>query len=98
VLQTKVKIGWIIEKDHIARYCEDAEETYLDGNIHGDYDPKESVAFKMYDDDRELYYSGRVTDNEYAEAQDALLNWGMHYAGCTILKVYRNHKLTQEIG
>ena len=39
--------------------------------------------FKLYDDDDDLYYSGRFWGDEDSEEAFAPLDWGSRYAGCT---------------
>lgn len=66
-----------------------------DATIPGD---GKTVAFRLYDDDGELYYEGTMTDDEDAANQSAALRWGESFAGCTTVKVKRGRKWTQEIG
>lgn len=51
-----------------------------------------TVPFKLYDDDDELYYSGRL--HEDCEDEFVALNWGMYDSGCTYCTI-RNPKTGQ---
>jgi len=58
-----------------------------------------SRRFRLYDDDGELYYSGWLLDDDgELLVQQWVLAWGMAYAGCTTIKVFKNGKWVQEIG
>jgi hypothetical protein len=52
-------------------------------------DPSDVVRFKMLDDDREVYYSGRMDRATYEMDEDTpgsaynLLEWGTADSGCT---------------
>jgi hypothetical protein len=56
------------------------------------------VKFRLFDDDGELYYEGRLTDDDECENQSAALRFGEADAGCTTILVLRGHMWTQEIG
>lgn len=57
------------------------------------------IRFRLYDDDGELYYEGRLTDDDEAENQFAAVRWGETMAGTTTIKVRRgNGPWVQEIG
>lgn len=56
------------------------------------------VKFRLFDDDGELYYEGRLTDDDECENQSAALRFGEADAGCTTILVERNGEWTQEIG
>lgn len=56
------------------------------------------IKFKMFDDDGELYYEGRLTDDPDCENQSAALRFGEADAGCTLIIVERNGEWVQEIG
>lgn len=50
--------------------------------------PRQGIKFKLYDDDGELYYSGRYIGPDDSEtAQFSPLDWGTWNAGCTYMKV-----------
>ena len=78
--------SWIITKDLI-----DGEEVNVIGPRNSTFDwtknPNAGEAFKMYDDDKELYYLGRITGNY--EGFEPLDDFGMPNAGCTGIK-YRD--------
>ena len=90
---------WIITKDHIedgaavdtgsSRWEEEAKEWW---NNYKDHLP---VRFKMYDDDGELYYEGRMEIEDFHPLDD----FGMPNSGCTELWYSKNNqafKLLQE--
>lgn len=56
------------------------------------------VPFRLYDDDGELYYEGRLTDDDECANQSAALRFGESDAGCTRIEVLRDGKWKQEIG
>lgn len=56
------------------------------------------VKFRLYDDDGELCYEGRLNDDDDCENQSAALRFGEADAGCTTILVLRGRKWTQEIG
>jgi len=65
--------------------------------------PDEKLAvidFQMFDDDGELYYEGRLHDDDECLNQSAALKWGEGDAGCTTIKVNRHDGKgwVQEIG
>lgn len=93
--------AWIIDKDHIdegrsvgvmgPRNIDPKLEKALEAN------KKHGIPFKMYDDDGELYYSGRILlnlvdpdafegDEEFAPLDD----FGMPGAGCTSIHYQNN--------
>lgn len=85
------KYGWVITQDFL-------EET--DQQVFGPYDiPKhhqdaliagDGLDFRMYDDDGNLYYQGRVVFDSDYQAEDMqfepLTDFGMPYAGCTEIR------------
>ena len=58
---------------------------------------KGNIKFKLFDDDEILYYEGWLLDDEECLAQQFILQWAMHDAGCTIIKVQREGTWVQEI-
>ena len=62
--------------------------------------PLKAIDFRLYDDDGELYYGGRLHDDDECENQSAALKWGEGFAGCTTIKVNRQDGKgwVQEIG
>lgn len=90
---------WVIQHDHLAR-----DFAGLDSRV-GKYDNEpslpnegEEVAFLLFDDDGELYYSGWLNDDPDCANQSAALKWAAADAGCTTIKVLRDGKWVQEIG
>jgi len=51
------------------------------------------VQFRMYDDDGNLYYSGRMKIEDF----DPLDDYGMPNAGCTYLKYRRGNKAWEHL-
>jgi hypothetical protein len=49
----------------------------------------EKVAFRLYDDDDELYYQGVLDDDDECLNQSAALSWGEGDSGCTTIRVWR---------
>ena len=49
-------------------------------------------SFRLYDDDGELYYSGRSDDRD-SEKAFAPLDWAMRHAGCTEIKYQEGNGL-----
>jgi hypothetical protein len=58
----------------------------------------ELVPFRLYDDDGELCYSGRLHDDDDCENQSAALRYGESDVGATTIKVKRGNEWKQEIG
>lgn len=91
--------AWIITKDHLAEGVEDS-----DVGVQGPraaspealarVSDGEGRLFRMYDDDGELYYTGRLLDTtgEYDEqaCYAPLGDYGMPGAGCVVVK-YHGH-------
>lgn len=48
------------------------------------------VKFRLFDDDMNLYYEGVMTSTDDCDEDGvfAPLDWGTHYAGCTMLYVF----------
>lgn len=69
---------WIITKDHIGDLDEKTRVGY--GNYKGEPNNL-SIRFKLYDDDGELCYEGRCSEEDFAP-----LDWAMNDAGCTEMK------------
>lgn len=71
---------FLVTFDHL-----DGCEMILEG--HGFNPETADTAFRLYDDDGILYYSGILTDDEFGDAQILALIWGRQDAGCTTIKV-----------
>jgi len=90
------KYGWIITKDHLAEDMGSIDFPPRDDtNVLGPRDitprlrrdllsPEKCENFRMYDDDGELYYEGRIT-GDY-EGFEPLDDFGTPNAGCTHIK------------
>ena len=91
--------AWKITKDHLARTPdEDEAGTSGPGNASEHHmnllKDGEGEVFKMYDDDGELYYTGRlVFDDDMEGTEEAcygpLSDFGMPNAGCTEIRYPR---------
>lgn len=85
------KYGWIIDKDIIC--CGDDEGVIGPRDISLEHqemlkNTKQGEKFKMYDDDGELYYEGRIVGEDYLQLEP-LVDFGMGNAGCTEIR-YKN--------
>lgn len=92
--------GWIITHDFIR--CTEMGDRSQVGRVSRAWDEKAQAAattkFRLYDDDGNLYYQGRLCDGDYADSQFDALRWGEAFAGCTTIKVQRDGKWEQDIG
>ena len=53
----------------------------------------EKIPFKLYDDDKNLYYKGFLwATNQSGDEMFAPLDWAMHDAGATTMKIKENGK------
>jgi hypothetical protein len=57
----------------------------------------ELVEFRLLDDDGEVYYLGKLTDDDECENQSAALRWGETMAGCAWIEVKRGNAWVCEI-
>lgn len=55
------------------------------------------VAFRLKDDDGEVYYEGELHDDDECLNQEAALSYGMNDAGCTTIEVKRDGAWVVEI-
>ena len=91
---------WILDKDHIA---DPGAKPGTNGNAVGMFGPRDyrpdllkalmqggGIPFRMLDDDKNLYYEGRIAVPKGEEDGEALLypldDFGMPNAGCTIIQ------------
>ena len=88
------KYAWIIDKDYIDS---------VDGGLLVTENMDEHVAnellkdgkglkFKLYDDDKILYYEGRMVGDFEGEQQFDPLDWAQPNAGCTGMQTYDEGK------
>lgn len=79
--------NWVITKDHINGFDPDTDS--LSDRVKEII--KDGTAFRLYDDDGELYYEGRflMTDDHTGFEP---LDWGANNAGCTEIKLFENGK------
>ena len=82
------EIIWEITKD-IIEDGSDNNKTNVPVDLMLDYEHKMIHRFKIYDDDGELYYEGRATNQSYENAFEPL-DWAMANAGCTEIKYQNN--------
>jgi hypothetical protein len=80
------KLGWIIDRDHLADASARAPSNANAVGMRGPYDyegdgSELTLAFQMKDDDGILYYEGRM--HEDCEGFEPLDDFGMPNAGCT---------------
>lgn len=89
-------VAWQITQDHIAEPGE-PNRVGTGQNLATLKDSK-TVAFRIYDDDGVLYYSGRLVDDDYADSQSEALAFATWDAGATTIKVRRGNRWVQDIG
>ena len=93
-----MRTNWTITVDHIAEPGEKAPSNQNAVGMIGPRDAtlthdqiknhKDRVAFKMYDDDKNLYYSGFMVPGDEGEAEFGPLDdFGTPNAGCTEIKI-----------
>lgn len=88
--------AWLITKDDIAESDADSSVGVTGPQGATDYQIKalmdgEGRTFYLYDDDKELYYTGRAindgtSDGEYGMDFGPLDDFGLPNAGCTLIK------------
>lgn len=94
--------GWIIDTDHIDNGTDNGvigpRNIDPDAAVRLKKDPECGERFRMYDDDGELYYSGRILfdlfdDTDGYEVEFAPLDdFGMPNAGCTEIRYWQAGK------
>lgn len=94
--------GWIITQDHIASNANESDVgTIGPRNVSDEMMDRlkngEGKRFRLYDDDRELYYEGRYI-GEIGWDGDPLTDFGMPNAGCTYMMEYQDGKWEITIG
>lgn len=85
--------GWIIDTDHIdtghSNGVMGPRDIAPNIELRLEKDKKCGSWFRMYDDDGELYYSGRIIIADYADGEAAfapLDDFGTPNAGCTEIR------------
>lgn len=78
-------INWIITYDHLENK-EIPLPNYKDEIIQA-FNKEELVDFRLFDDDGELYYSGKMR-KKYLESDYPFgpLDWAMNDSGCTYME------------
>ena len=91
---TKRAIGWVIDKDLL--YASDT--SFTDRTGHRSYafrEGEDMVTFRLFDDDGELYYEGRIAQH-WLDGEEALafapLDWARADAGCTRMDFFLHDK------
>jgi hypothetical protein len=93
--------GWVITTDHIKDETE-PEGSYLNAKglmgpstYEGDGNADDlPIPFRLYDDDGELYYTGRMNEqamDAFGSGEDPLYGFGMGNAGATELRYKEGH-------
>ena len=81
--------AWMITRDHL-----DNSDATIIGPWDASHTPediaKNGTAFRMYDDDGELYYSGRIVGD--FDGLEPLEDFGMPAAGCTEIRLFMDGK------
>ena len=104
-------MSWTITKDHGADYPAESAVGHMEDHsripmvaavigleseqLPGD--PLPLVAFRLKDDDGEVYYEGTLHDDDECLNQEAALSWGAGDSGCTTVEVLRDGEWKQEI-
>jgi hypothetical protein len=80
---------WIIDKDHLAEPGDrfDAVGTAGPHDYKGD-GSELKCRFRMLDDDGELIYEGRCSEDDSDVALEPLEGFGMPNAGCTTIQYW----------
>ena len=83
-------MGWIVTKDHLEdKTVEVIGPRTIKPETVEKLKKGEGTPFRMYDDDGELYYSGRLIGGcEF----DPLDHYGTPNAGCTSIKIFSEGK------
>ena len=97
--------GWIITDDKITDgkakpgTCDNAVGVIgphgVDTDIINRLKNGEGEKFRMYDDDKEHYYSGRIIQSKHTSGFEPMEDFGAANAGCTEIRYFENHKWTQ---
>ena len=94
-------MGWQIDRDHLNEKWNREGGEYNSESRAGTKGkgPVASnvIRFRLKDDDEEVYYSGRLHDDDECENQLRALEFGTMDAGCTIIEVKRFGQWQQEI-
>jgi hypothetical protein len=90
------RYAWIITRDHIADVTIEAGTNSDAAGVTGPHNQVaelksgEGKAFRMLDDDGNLYYTGRIIGNH--SGFEPLEDFGTPNAGCTEIRYLNNHK------
>ncbi len=89
-----MKYGWIITRNHL-----DNKDIQITGPRDCPFTAeeliKEGIRFRLLDDDKEVYYSGRmITDGSEEGAFAPLYNYGLPNAGCVTIQIWEKRWVT----
>ena len=88
MLVASSRYGWIIDNDYISGGSDNRKGTSGPRGISPEMlhslKSGEGDKFQMFDDDKELYYSGRIVGDYYGF--EPLDDFGEPNAGCTLIK------------
>lgn len=80
------KYGWIITRDILdGKNVKIVGPNNISPELHSQLNRGEGEEFQLYDDDRELYYEGRIV-GDY-DGFEPLDDYGEPNAGCTSVKL-----------
>ena len=77
--------GFIVTKSHIGGKMPFVGPRDIPKEMEEALHSGQGLAFKMYDDDDELYYEGKFVGDE-TQIMSPLFDYGMPNAGCTYMK------------
>lgn len=63
-----------------------------------EFEAMPQTAFKLYDDDDEMYYAGYLKNDTGCIVQMFVLRWAEAYAGCTYILVHKPNPVPGEGG
>jgi hypothetical protein len=90
--------AWKITRDHLYDDETDLPSREGWGRNLSTLKTAKTNAFRIYDDDGILYYSGILIDDDDCESQTDALEWACWDAGATTIKVRRGNRWVQDIG
>lgn len=97
--------GWIISRDHLSEEFSNSDSevgvmgpSNISNEMKDALTRGEGTLFRLYDDDRELYYTGRYIGDLVSDGGDPLTDFGAPNAGCTYMSEYIGGKWEITIG
>jgi len=90
-----IRYAWKIDKDIIDRnhHKDLIGPRGTSGNLENDINSGKGEKFRMFDDDMNLYYEGRITGGY--DGFEPLDDFGQPNAGCTSIEYLKNGKWEQ---